>query len=152
MDDIVYFEINDWFRGRDYPPGEPFDSWMKFPSDLSSDDWCKEQEICVVSGNVDMSRNWVITAKKSWVEKNCPQLLTDDEYEYVIRTLSREKEYDTTYKKKYSDFVLHPNDFGSVYGRFDWPALNYEPNNFGSCWYDYDNYDLDDEEDDYESL
>lgn len=28
MNDIVYFELNNWFRGRDYPNDEPFVSWM----------------------------------------------------------------------------------------------------------------------------
>ena len=27
--DIVYFELNNWFAGRDYPDAEPFLSWME---------------------------------------------------------------------------------------------------------------------------
>lgn len=29
MNDIIYyFELNNWFPGRDYPDDEPFISWM----------------------------------------------------------------------------------------------------------------------------
>lgn len=27
--DIVYFEVNNWIQGRDYPDEEPFLSWME---------------------------------------------------------------------------------------------------------------------------
>ena len=27
--EVVYFELNNWFSGRDYPDAEPFLSWME---------------------------------------------------------------------------------------------------------------------------
>ena len=74
--DIVKFELNDWFSGVDYPDDEPFNSWIH-EEYLSDDNWCKEQEICVIYFVLDMSVNFLITAKKEWVERNCPRLLTE---------------------------------------------------------------------------
>jgi hypothetical protein len=28
MEEIIYFELDNWFGGRDYPDTEPFNSWM----------------------------------------------------------------------------------------------------------------------------
>ena len=44
MEDIVYFELNNWFSGRDFPSDEPFISWMsndlKIP--FRNENWVKE--------------------------------------------------------------------------------------------------------------
>lgn len=29
LDNIIYFEMNNWFAGRDYPDCEPFLTWMR---------------------------------------------------------------------------------------------------------------------------
>jgi hypothetical protein len=29
MNEIIYFELNNWFRGTDYLNSEPFVSWMQ---------------------------------------------------------------------------------------------------------------------------
>ena len=61
-DDIIYFEVNNWFPGRDYPDCEPFLTWMRdLGSPLQNDDWCKEQKICVVYEFIDMSQNFKVT-------------------------------------------------------------------------------------------
>ena len=109
--DIVYFELNNWFSGRDYPNAEPFLSWMK--DDLNQkfrdEEWIKENKLVVVESLVDMSMNFCITATKEWVEENCHELLS-------------------TYK----NFVRKPEDDEDVpYGRFGCPFLEYKEENIG---------------------
>ena len=109
--DIVYFELNNWFSGRDYPNAEPFLSWMK--DDLNQKfrdkEWIKENKLIVVESLVDMSMNFCITATKEWVEENCHELLS-------------------TYK----NFVRKPEDDEDVpYGRFGCPFLEYKEENIG---------------------
>ena len=55
--DVIYFSINNWFRGRDYPIGEPFDSWMR--EYKLTDEWCKENKIC---GKYDLYRVFELTS------------------------------------------------------------------------------------------
>lgn len=119
--DVVYFELNNWFCGRDYPAAEPFISWMS--NDLSikfrNEDWVEENKLCVVESIVDMSSNYCITATKEWVKKNCPTLLTD-----------------------YQKFLRYPDEYGDVYGRFGCEFLPYKEENIGLRW--------DPRDDDYE--
>lgn len=120
MMDIVYFELNNWFSGRDYPDAEPFISWMR--DDLHQrfwdESWVKANRLCVAAGFYDMSQNFLITAPKSWVEEHCPELLT-----------------------KYREFLRFPDpkSDGEVYGRFARPFLEYEEENIGITEYE-DNY------------
>jgi len=113
MEKIVYFELNNWAAGNDYPNAEPFLSWMeddcKIP--FANDGWAKENRICVAATIIDMSQNFCITAPRDWVEKNCPELLT-----------------------KYTEFIRCPDEDGSVYGNWDTLFLKYEENNFGVTW------------------
>ena len=79
--EVVYFELNNWFCERDYPNEEPFLTWMhdknsSFPYKLLNENFVKENELCVIAFPYDMSLNFLVTAKKSWVEKTCPSLLT----------------------------------------------------------------------------
>ena len=109
--DIVYFELNNWFSGRDYPNAEPFLSWMR--DDLNQkfrdEEWIKENKLVVVESLVDMSTNFCVTATKEWVEENCHELLS-------------------TYK----NFVRKPEDDEDVpYGRFGSPFLEYKEENIG---------------------
>ena len=82
MNEIIYFELNNWFRGRDYPDVEPFVSWMninKFGlSVFGNEDFVKENKLCVSITNIDMSTNYCITATKDWILNNCPSLLNED--------------------------------------------------------------------------
>lgn len=78
VDNVVYFELNNWFCGRDYPDAQPFIDWLN--NDLNQrfrdEAWVKANELVVVFDVIDMSQNYCITAKRSWVEANCPTLLT----------------------------------------------------------------------------
>ena len=78
MEEIVYFELNNWFCGRDYPEDEPFIRWLENDCNqqFMDKDWVKENKLCVYWQILDMSINYLITAKKSWVLENCPRLLT----------------------------------------------------------------------------
>ena len=108
--DIIYFELNNWFAGSDYPAAEPFISWMS--DDLSirfrNEDWVEENKLCVVESLVDMSSDFCVTATKEWVDKNCPSLLTD-----------------------YQEFLRYPDEWDEVYGRFGCRFLPYEEENIG---------------------
>lgn len=114
--DIIYFELNNWFRGEDYPDEEPFLSWMKNDLELKFLDrhWVKENQLCVVAKLVDMSTNFCITATRGWVENNCPKLLTD-----------------------HNKFLRFPDEDGIVYGKFGTEFLCWRPDNFGIA-FDYE--------------
>ena len=108
--DIVYFELNNWFGGIHYPDEEPFISWMenfKF-EDLN---WVIENQLCVHYDLIVMSSNYCITAKREWVEKKCPRLLNDS--------------------KLYNRFVREPKENNKTYGKFGHIFLEYEPKNIG---------------------
>ena len=111
--DITYFELNNWFSGRDYPDVEPFLSWMRNDLNIKfmDENWVIENELCVVAELIDMSLNFCITAKTEWVKQNCPELLT-----------------------KYQEFLRYPDEDGSVYGRFDTECLLWDKENFGVTW------------------
>lgn len=148
MDDVIYFSVNNWFKGRDYPK-DYFISTCVESNKFADDSWCKENSICVAYGYIDMSINFCVSATREWVELNCPKLLSDDTYTYVIRSVDRDGQHDTTYTKQYSDFVYSPDEEGYVEDRFGWSFLEYCNENFGSHFveYDYDYFD-DEEEDD----
>lgn len=112
-ENIIYFEVNNWFAGRDFPDDEPFISWLR--NDLKiqfrNEQWVKENRLCVVADFVDMSQNFCVTATKDWVEKNCPNLLTD-----------------------YTKFLRNPDEDGIVYGQFGHEFLPYKEENIGITW------------------
>lgn len=108
--EVIYFELNNWFRGRDYPDDEPFISWMINDLDqkFENEDWIKENKLIVVESIVDMSRNYCITATKEWVQLNCPKLLTE-----------------------YTQFVRYSEDDGLPQGMWGCPFLEYNEDNIG---------------------
>ena len=109
--EVIYFELNNWFSGRDYPDAEPFLSWMGDDLNIKfrNRHWVKKNKLVVVESLVDMSSNYCITATKEWVEKNCPELLT-----------------------KYTQFIRGTEDYDELpEGRFGCPFLEYEENNIG---------------------
>ena len=149
MEEIIYFSVNNWFCGEDYPPTENFKKWLG--SDLNqafrNDEWAKENKLCIYCGTIDMSMNYTIAAPRKWVEENCPELLTDDEFTYTTTIYSDGTSKWIEYKKKYSDFVDKPDEYGDVEDhRFGWPYLEYKPENFGVHWYHDPDEDWDDEE------
>ena len=124
-EEVIYFSVNNWFCGIDYPPTKNFKKWMgdDLNQQFTDNEWCKENKLCVYWGVIDISQNYTIAAPRSWVENNCPELLTDE----------------------YSDFVDTPDENGNVTARFGWPYLEYKEENFGCHWYD-DEEEWDDEE------
>lgn len=109
MNEIVYFELNNWCAGEDYPAVEPFLTWMNhLLAYFNNENWVKENKLCVVRGMIDMSFNCCITATKEWVDINCPELLT-----------------------KYKKFLRYSDKDGYVYGQWGNRFLNYEEKNIG---------------------
>lgn len=148
MDEIIYLEFNNWFGGRDYPEIPNIEEWVGgcdrpgYKSPLFDDEWCKEQKICVAVGNIDMSYNFCITAPRSWVEQNCPKCLTNDTYTVDFHWPQGIK----TEEHSFNQFRRIPENGNTiVYGRFNWPFLEYKEENFGRTWYDETDY-WDDEE------
>lgn len=117
--EVVYFELNNWMRGKHYPNDEPFISWIG--NDLSirfnNEEWVKDNKLCIVKSTIDMSQNFCITATKEWVEHNCSKLLTE-----------------------YREFLRFPDEDGYVYGRFGNEFLEYEEENIGITEYYDDDY------------
>lgn len=136
---IIYFSVNNWMYGRDYPPIENFRKWLGNDLDQSfrNKEWVKENKLCVRCGYIDMSQNYLVSAPREWVEKNCPELLTNFEYTYTTIINDTEVEH----KDKYSKFVYAP-DYGpdgdefNCKDRFGWPFLEYKEENIGVHWYE----------------
>ena len=148
MNKCIYFELNNWFCGRDYPPCEPIKSWVE-NNQFNNNEWCKENKLCVRNGLVDMSENWCITAPVEWVEENFPELLNGGEFTYQLCVYSGGRNYTENYTNTYDSFRRYPNEYECVSGRFDWPFLDYSEENYGSFYYEYDYWDdLDDDEND----
>ena len=154
MEEVVYFSVNNWFCGRDYPPTKNFKKWLvnDFKQSFQNDAWCKENKLCVYWGNIDMSFNYTVSAPKSWVEENCPELLTDDEYEYSYMISGREGHKTVTEKVHYNHFVHTPAIEGDTpdEDNFGMPFREYCQENFGSEYYEtnYWDYEEDEDEDD----
>lgn len=161
--DVVFFSVNNWFCGRDYPKTGNFQKWLVDDLNLSfmNDEWCKTNKLCVYWGNIDISINFTVSAPREWVEKNCPELLTDDEYTYIVREARHKRHIfgkpeivwkDVEYKKKYSDFVYTPEEGEDTpaYDRFGMPFREYKEENFGSEYYETGYWDSDAEYDDDE--
>ena len=70
--------------------------------------WVKQNKLCVEMNTIDMSVSYRITAPKSWVEKNCPELLT-----------------------KYTQFICTPDEDGVILDRFGKEFLPYSEENIG---------------------
>ena len=137
MSEVVYFELNNWFCGRDYPVGGNLKTWVE-NGQFNNDAWCRENKICVQAGVIDMSENWCITASHDWVKENCPELLSGENFEYIICTYSCGGHTEKTYIGNYSQFLCHEDVYGDVWGRFGWPFLEYAEENFGSHYYEED--------------
>lgn len=162
MEEIIYFELDNWFAGENYPNAEPFLTWMKDDLHLKfeDDNWCKENKLCVEAGPIDMSICFCISAPKSWVEANCPKLLTDEEcgnyaiYSHFDKDKGEWVEIKKYEPSKYSNFVCQPDEDEEVHGKLsNWPFREYTEENFGVHWNDWwysESYDDDDDEEDEE--
>lgn len=115
MEDIVYFEVNNWTPDKDYPDIPQFTKWVGNSS--TDDDWdkdtfcddeyAKENELVISFALIDMSFNFCVCAKKSWVKNNCPSLLDEDK-QFMAKICGGEPE-----------------------SRFGVPFLEYKPENYG---------------------
>ena len=166
--DVIYFSINNWMCGEHYPPTENFKKWFRddLNQSFANDVWCKENKLCVYYGTVDMSTNYTVSASREWVEKNCPELLTDDEYTYITKIAKYQykegSEYpelvweDIEHKKKYSDFVYTPEIEGDTPDNDyigNMPFREYCEENFGCEYYKTDwREDSEDDEDSDEDI
>lgn len=147
--EIIYFEINNWFAGRDYPNREPFLSWITgYGGKFNDEKWCKENKLCVVAGNLDMSSNWCITATKDWVLKNCPYILSDEIDQITFQVGNSNGWEDKIEKYALNSFLRFPNKDGIVYGKFDWEFLPWDEENFGVTYHEDNYWDYDEEEED----
>ena len=109
--EVVYFELNNWFPGENYPDAEPFLSWLGNDLKIKFNDekWVKDNKLVVVESIVDMSSNYCITATREWVKDNCPELLT-----------------------KYTQFIRFEDFEGETpIGEFGCPFLEYKNENIG---------------------
>ncbi len=145
MNEIIYFEINSWFSGRDFPDDPIFKVWVR-DDQFGDDDWCKKNKLCVMKGPIDMSISWCVAAPKEWVLENCPDLLSDKRMTFTLCTYGFGGEKRETYTKGYADFLCHPNQEGKVYSRIGhWLFPEYCPENYGVTWND-SYWDLEDED------
>lgn len=124
MDDVVYFEVNNWFCGRDYPDDDPFHVWMKDDNiynhtapGLTNLQYVKENHIVVLACRLDMSMNFCVSAPLLWVQENCPCLLLE----------------------KNAKFIRYPGTDGQVYGKYEHRFLPCDQNHWGIWWLP-DNY------------
>ena len=124
FEEIIFFELNNWFADADYPAAEPFLTWIGNDLNIyfNNDDWVKENKLCVVRSIIDMSINFCITTTKSWVEKNCPELLT-----------------------KYTKFLRFPDEDGYIEGRFGNDFLEYKEENIGTTEDNDDEFENDED-------
>ena len=113
-DEIIYFSVNNWFEGRDYPPTDNFRKWLRddFQQQFKDDKWAKENKLCIAYELIDQSMNYCITASKKWVEENCPRLLTH--YQQFLRG-SENNEARGHWGTKFLEYI--PENFGSRYYR-----------------------------------
>lgn len=139
---FVYFELNNWFSGRDYPNEEPFTTWCGNDLKLyfSNEEWVKENKLCVVEQIIDMSVNWCITATREWVEKNCPKLIQGGSTKTTMILSSKEGEKEVVEEYPYEGFLRYPNEYGEVYGRFGAEFKEYSEENIGITFIEEDLY------------
>lgn len=147
ISEIVYFEINNWFAGRDYPNREPFLSWVTgYGGQFNDEEWCKENKLCVVAGTLDMSYNWCVTATKEWVLKNCPYILSSETDKVTFKVMSSGTWEDEVEEYALNRFLRFPDEDGDVYGEFDWMFLPWCEENFGITYHEDNYWDYEDEE------
>ena len=114
-EEAVYFSVNDWDPGEDYPDTKNFRKWLSEDPGkyFGNKDWIKENKLCIVWEIIDMSCNYTVSAPLGWVKENCPEILG-------------------------SKFQYFPDE-GKEYPEHDiWfiPFLKYAEENIGAYYYD----------------
>ena len=138
MSNVVYFELNNNTVGDDYPPCEPFKSWIHCLN-FNQNDWCIENHLCVVAGTIKSSINWCITAPYEWVMENCPDILSNKTFQYKAIMYYHDRqgnEVPAIIDKigSFAAFVRTKNSAGTVLGKYNWEFLEYSENNYGVHW------------------
>lgn len=87
---VVYFEVDNWYCGSDYPNTPTFIKWMSNDLKLqfNNDSWCKENHLCVYAKCVDMSQDFTVSATEDWVKENCPELLNNEDCKKFVKGIS----------------------------------------------------------------
>ena len=116
--DIIYFELNNWIPGEDYPDEKPFSDWMRNDFNLSfaNPKFVKENKLCVCVAIIDMSVSFLITATKDWVLNNCPKLLSD--YKQFLSDGSESRYgygYFLPYEERYIGTIETDNSYWKEY-------------------------------------
>ena len=114
--DIVYFELNNWFAGRDYPNEEPFITWCTEYA-FRDEEFLRENQLCVVETLIDKSVNWCVTASKDFVDKYCPKLLSNGTYLVTFMRTGSEGSTKVIEGYAYHNFLRFPDADGDVYGK-----------------------------------
>ena len=127
--ETVYFELNNWFPGTNYPDAEPFVTWCDDENLIFADEeFVKTNRLCVVEQVIDMSVNWCITAPKEFVEKFCPKLLSD---ETIVTKFEDGRGNVRTETHSYREYLRFPNEDGKIIGDFGAEFLEWSENNIG---------------------
>ena len=136
MTDIIYFELNTYLSGETYPPAAPFVEWVR-SMQFSKNNWCIENQLCVVVEIINDTFNWCITATREWVEENCPDLLSNKTFTYKVPVtrydirINAEVQEFITYTGTYSKFLRTPDKLGRVTGTHGTIFKAYSEENWG---------------------
>ena len=142
MEDIIYFELNNWFAGRDYPNADPFKKWIA-EYQFTKEQWVKDNGLVVVCGPYDMSINYCISAPRKWVEENCPDLLSDKSTFVTMhyhQATHNPPDWEVNEEFSYKDYVRETKDGELPESRLGMPFMEYSEENIGVHWA-YENLD-----------
>ena len=84
---------------------------------LRSDEFCKENKLCVYYGAVDMSCNFTVSASREWVEKNCPEII-GSKFEYKPSDGETEPDCDEVGNMPFREYCEW--NFGAEYYETHW--------------------------------
>lgn len=76
--DTVYFSINNWFGGCNYPITNQMIEWLRpgYESMIfSNEEWDKKNKLIVCFNDYDMSDSYAVTASLAWVKRFFPEIL-----------------------------------------------------------------------------
>lgn len=104
MEELVYFELNDW--DDDETPDTPImKDWLGDYYDendnyvpesiFANEKYVKDNNLCVKQYDYDMSFCYMVIAPKKWLEEQCPELLIT---RYII-SRSEDGKYHSQYDK-----------------------------------------------------
>ena len=129
--EIVYFELNNWFPGRDYPDAEPFNSWINTPTytdAFEDNDWCIENNRMDLNDRFDEEKNGCTTKEvgyksnlKWWFK--CPRGLHDSD-QYFMCFVTNDPHRNLICRKCNSVAQVVIDRFGEDYLNIHWHKDN----------------------------